>query len=241
MTLLALLAALGLVLGAVGIYGVISHFAARRKRDWAMRVALGLPSSRVVRHIVAQGVTLVGIGIVLGAIGTRGARTSARVVPVRCEHGGSRRVRRGERWHLLATGLRRAFVPRIVQAPWIRRSCFASSEEPMSEQFTPLGALEEQMLLAVLRTRGESYGMQVRREIERVTGRELAIGAVYSTLDRLEAKQLLSSNRVLTDGPSRRRFEVSAKGARALAETRAMRERLWHGVDLRRLGILGRA
>jgi predicted permease len=70
MTLLALLSGLALVLGAVGIYGVISHFAARRKRDWAIRVALGLPGSRVVTHIVGQGVALVAIGIALGAIGT---------------------------------------------------------------------------------------------------------------------------------------------------------------------------
>ena len=70
MTLLTLLSALALVLGAVGIYGVIAHFAARRKRDWAIRVALGLKGSLVVRHIVAQGATLVAIGIVIGAIGT---------------------------------------------------------------------------------------------------------------------------------------------------------------------------
>jgi predicted permease len=70
MTLLALLSALALVLGAVGIYGVISHFAARRKRDWAIRVALGLPGSRVVTHIVGQGATLVAIGIAFGALGT---------------------------------------------------------------------------------------------------------------------------------------------------------------------------
>jgi putative ABC transport system permease protein len=70
MTLLALLSGLALVLGAVGIYGVISHFAARRKRDWAIRVALGLPGSRVVRHIVGQGVGLVAVGIAVGALGT---------------------------------------------------------------------------------------------------------------------------------------------------------------------------
>ena len=70
MTLLALLSGLALVLGAVGIYGVISHFAARRKRDWAIRVALGLPGWRVVTHIVRQGVALVAVGIVLGALGT---------------------------------------------------------------------------------------------------------------------------------------------------------------------------
>ena len=70
MTLLALLSALALVLGAIGIYGVISHFVTRRKRDWAIRVALGLPGSRVIALILRQGVVLVAIGIVLGAIGT---------------------------------------------------------------------------------------------------------------------------------------------------------------------------
>ena len=70
MSLLGLLSALALVLGAVGIYGVISHFAARRKRDWAIRVALGLPGARVVRHIVGQGAVLVIIGVAIGALGT---------------------------------------------------------------------------------------------------------------------------------------------------------------------------
>jgi PadR family transcriptional regulator PadR len=106
--------------------------------------------------------------------------------------------------------------------------------------FSPLGVLEEQVLVAVLRTSGEGYGMKVRREIERVTDRDLAIGAVYATLDRLEAKGLVASKRPLTDGPSRRLFEVSAKGAKALTETRAMRERLWQGVDVRRLLSLAR-
>jgi predicted permease len=70
MTLLTLLSALALVLGAVGIYGVIAHFAARRKRDWAIRVALGLRGSLVVRKIVGQGAALVIIGIAIGALGT---------------------------------------------------------------------------------------------------------------------------------------------------------------------------
>jgi len=70
MTLLTLLSALALVLGAVGIYGVIAHFAARRKRDWAIRVALGLRGSLVVRQIVGQGAALVIVGVVIGAAGT---------------------------------------------------------------------------------------------------------------------------------------------------------------------------
>ena len=100
--------------------------------------------------------------------------------------------------------------------------------------FSPLGVLEEQVLVAVLRTQREAYGMNVRREIERVTGRELAIGAVYATLDRLEVKGLLSSKRVMND-LSRRCFALTARGTSALAETYLMRQRLWQGIDPRRL------
>jgi PadR family transcriptional regulator PadR len=99
----------------------------------------------------------------------------------------------------------------------------------------PLGTFEEQILLAVLRTGEESYGMNVRRELERVTGRDVAIGAVYATLDRLEAKGLVASNRSGTGAASRRLFAVTALGAHGLAESRTMRERLWEGVDLRSL------
>jgi PadR family transcriptional regulator PadR len=100
----------------------------------------------------------------------------------------------------------------------------------------PLGTFEEQVMLAVVRTGEEAYGMNVRRELERVTGREVTIGAVYATLDRLEAKGLVSSSRSSGAGAaSRRLFAVTALGARGLAESRMMRERLWEGVDLRPL------
>lgn len=99
----------------------------------------------------------------------------------------------------------------------------------------PLGVFQEQILVAVLRTRDEAFGMKVRREIERVTSRSLAIGAVYATLDRLEEKGLLESKRRIADEHSRRVFSVTAAGAQALAEVREMRDRLWQGVDLRGL------
>jgi PadR family transcriptional regulator PadR len=100
-----------------------------------------------------------------------------------------------------------------------------------------LGSFEEQVLLAVLRTGEEAYGMNVRRELERVTGRNVTIGSVYATLDRLEAKGLVLSARTAAtaESPSRRVFAVTTDGARALAETRALRDRLWDGVNLRAL------
>ena len=98
---------------------------------------------------------------------------------------------------------------------------------------TLLGSLEEQVMLAVIRTGGEAYGMNVRRELEQVTGREMTIGSVYATLDRLEAKQLVQSARTAaTDTTSRRIFGVTLLGVRSLALTRATRERLWAGVTL---------
>jgi PadR family transcriptional regulator, regulatory protein PadR len=101
----------------------------------------------------------------------------------------------------------------------------------------PLGSFEEQVMVAVLRTGGDAYGMNVRREIEDVTGRGVTIGSVYITLDRLEAKGFLASSRsaVGVDAASRRVFVVTRAGARALADTKAMRERLWAGVRIRPL------
>jgi PadR family transcriptional regulator, regulatory protein PadR len=97
-----------------------------------------------------------------------------------------------------------------------------------------LGSLEEQVMLAVVRTKGEAYGMNVRRELETVTGRNITIGSVYATLDRLEAKGLVASTRVGgSDAASRRVFAVTAAGGRSLTETRATRDRLWTGVKIR--------
>jgi putative ABC transport system permease protein len=68
-SLLSLLAGLALILGAVGVYGVMTHFATRRRRDWAIRIAIGLPGSRVIAHILGHGAMLVSAGIVAGIVG----------------------------------------------------------------------------------------------------------------------------------------------------------------------------
>jgi predicted permease len=75
--LVSLLTALALTLGAVGIYGVVAHFAARRRREWAIRLALGLRGSRIVVHVVSHAAGLVTAGI---GIGVFGAALLARVM-----------------------------------------------------------------------------------------------------------------------------------------------------------------
>ena len=101
----------------------------------------------------------------------------------------------------------------------------------MAAEVDAVGSFEEQVLVGILRTGNEAYGMAVRRELEAVGGREVAIGAVYATLDRLEAKGLVASERGEGTG-ARRLFAVTRDGLRALAATRQARERLWSGVDL---------
>ena len=56
-----------------------------------------------------------------------------------------------------------------------------------------LGEFEQLVLLALLRLGDEAYGMTVRREIEERAARDVSIGAVYATLDRLEEKGLVKS------------------------------------------------
>ena len=70
LTMFAILTAVALVLGAVGVYGVISHFVLRRKRDWGIRIALGLAPARVMRAVVGRGVWLMSVGIVVGLFAT---------------------------------------------------------------------------------------------------------------------------------------------------------------------------
>jgi ABC-type antimicrobial peptide transport system permease subunit len=70
MGLLLLLAALAITLGALGVYGVVSHFVQRRRRDWSIRMALGLRPARLIGDIVRRGGVLVVLGIACGLVGS---------------------------------------------------------------------------------------------------------------------------------------------------------------------------
>ena len=99
-----------------------------------------------------------------------------------------------------------------------------------------LAEFEHLVLLALVRMDREGYGMTVRRELEATSGREIAIGSVYATLDRLERKGYVSSWHSNPDpvrgGRSRRHFRVEAAGLAALARTRALLNRMWEGVSI---------
>ena len=100
-----------------------------------------------------------------------------------------------------------------------------------------LGSLEQIVMLAVMRLGADAYGMTVRREIEERTGRQISIGAVYATLERLEAKGYVSSYTgeptAERGGRAKRHFEIEADGHRALSESQNALKNMSEGLGRR--------
>jgi PadR family transcriptional regulator PadR len=87
-----------------------------------------------------------------------------------------------------------------------------------------LGEFEYLIMLAVLRLGDNAYGMRVRQEIAARTGRDVTIGAVYATLERLADKGLLSA--AMSDptpergGRAKRSFKLTGAGMQAANRAR---------------------
>lgn len=96
-----------------------------------------------------------------------------------------------------------------------------------------LGEFEIYVMLALAHLAPEAYGITIRQEITRRTGREIAIGAVYATLSRLEAKRLvrhtLSDPLPVPGGRTRKHFTLTPAGERALAHATSMLARMMQG------------
>jgi PadR family transcriptional regulator, regulatory protein PadR len=99
-----------------------------------------------------------------------------------------------------------------------------------------LGELEQTILLAVLRLGDQAYGVSIRREIALCTRREIAPGALYTTLDRLERKAIL----VARDGDptperggrAKRFYKVTREGRALLVAAQRSFRNLMAGLDL---------
>ena len=97
-----------------------------------------------------------------------------------------------------------------------------------------LGEFEQIVLLALLRLGEDSYGMRVRQEIEERTRRDVSIGAVYATLDRMESKGWVKSSlgkpTVERGGRAKRTFVLTAAGRKSLAMTQRSLEGMLKGL-----------
>ncbi len=98
-----------------------------------------------------------------------------------------------------------------------------------------LGEFEQVVLLALARLRNPAYGAEIHREILDTTGRDVSIPAVYVTLKRMEGKGLVASEVAAPPdgGRATKNYRVLPDGEEALAQSRAMLERLWKGLGPR--------
>jgi DNA-binding PadR family transcriptional regulator len=94
-----------------------------------------------------------------------------------------------------------------------------------------LGTFEQAILLAVWKLAEEAYGRAILRGIQSALDRQVAAGAVYATLDRLEQKSLVASRleegTPVRAGRGRRYYRLTAAGIKALNESKAALENMW--------------
>jgi len=102
------------------------------------------------------------------------------------------------------------------------------------------GEFEQMVLLAVLRLGAGAYALAVLRELDQQAGRRVSRGALYKTLDRMEAKGMVrwQVEEATPDrgGHPRRLFSVTPQGVALLQASRDALFRLWDGLD----GVLGK-
>ena len=103
-----------------------------------------------------------------------------------------------------------------------------------------LADFELMVLLALMRLGDDAYGVPISREIEQQTGREVSLGSVYATLERLESRGLVSSHLGMPTaergGKAKRYFRVTQNGLRKARETRQALMKLWR--DLPELEVV---
>jgi PadR family transcriptional regulator PadR len=97
-----------------------------------------------------------------------------------------------------------------------------------------LGSFEQAVLLAIVRLGDGAYGRAILSDVSERLRRDVSVGAVHATLERLEAKGMVRSwmgeGTAVRGGRAKRYFQVRPAGIAALNETRAAMIGLWHGL-----------
>lgn len=137
-------------------------------------------------------------------------------------------------WHIGSQGCRG--TKKKVE-PVLPRSVVYSVEHMPSREY--LGEFEQIVLLALLRLAKNAYGVPVRQEIERRTHRAVSVGALYSTLDRLEAKGYVASwfaePTAERGGRAKRYFRVEPLGLKAVKRSQKALAVMLEGIDLQKV------
>jgi PadR family transcriptional regulator PadR len=98
-----------------------------------------------------------------------------------------------------------------------------------------LGEFEQLVLIALIRVGHDAYGVTIADDITERSRRQVSLGAVYKTLERLETKGLVSSRigepTAERGGRRKKHFKVLAAGQRALKQSMAALRRMTEGIE----------
>lgn len=96
---------------------------------------------------------------------------------------------------------------------------------------TYLGEFEELVLLTIATLGQEAYGVSIQQDIESRCNRNISIGALHSTITRLEEKGFLESwlggATQERGGRSKRFYQITQTGKKAVTESKSLRDELW--------------
>jgi PadR family transcriptional regulator PadR len=99
-----------------------------------------------------------------------------------------------------------------------------------------LGTFEQSVLLSIVGLGEDGYGRAILNHVQESLQRNVSAGAVYATLERLEARGLVCSRlapgTAVRGGRARRYYTVAAEGNRVLTETRKALTSMWKDVEL---------
>jgi len=100
-----------------------------------------------------------------------------------------------------------------------------------------LGEFEQFILLAILKLGEGAYGSTIRQVLAETIARDVTIGALYTTLERLEKKGLVESKMgeatAERGGRAKKYFKVSAQGQSALKRSKQALHSMWQGVTIK--------
>lgn len=103
-----------------------------------------------------------------------------------------------------------------------------------------LGEFEQVVMLALVKLGDNAYGAAIRAFLHESISRDVALGALYATLERMEKKGLVSSelgeSTAQRGGRPKRFFAVTGQGKQALISAKQAMDTLWQGISMAELG-----
>jgi DNA-binding PadR family transcriptional regulator len=115
----------------------------------------------------------------------------------------------------------------------LRRLHFFTILKEMTKR-EQLGSFELMVILVLIRLGDNAYGVPICEELEKRTGRDVAIGSVYAALERLQDKGFVTSElgepTAERGGRAKKYFHVTVRGLKEVRETQRSLVKLWNGL-----------